>query len=150
MKRDLVDLRASLEHAAVDGILLVEVVERLVVLLEARELGVLLQDAQEERVERAEIHLVRGDVDLLLGEAARDARQELAGSLLGEGRDEDRLGRNVADADEMDDALDDRLRLARAGPGDDEKRAIAVLDDLLFLRLERHAVPRSFSLPRGE
>ena len=113
----------------------VEIVERLVVLLEAGELRMFLENAQKERVHRADVHLVRRNLQSLLHEPTRDARQQFLRGFLGERGDEDRFGSDAASAYKMDDALDNRHRLARPGPCDYEHRTVHIVDDLQFLRI---------------
>ena len=123
-------------HPAIDGVALVEIVERLVVFLEAGELRIVLENAQKERVHRADVHLVRRNLQPLLHEPTRDARQQFLRGFLGERGDEDRFRLDATRANKMDDALDNRHRLARTRTGNDQERTINVVDDLQFLRID--------------
>ena len=69
---DEVQVRQGLEplvEIAVDGILLVKVIEGLVVLLEPRELGIVLQHPQEDRMHRTDVHFVQRNLQPLFGHA---------------------------------------------------------------------------------
>ena len=115
---------AELLDALVQEVLLVELVEQREAALEPGELAEVLQDAQADRVEGAEVHLVQVELDAQLGQPVRDAGGQLARCLVGEGDDQQRLGGDAFVGDEIDDALDQREGLARARPRDDEYRAI--------------------------
>ena len=82
---------------------------------------------------RADIHLVRRDLQALIHKAARNARQKLLCRFLRKGRDEDRLRQHIALADQVHHALDNRHSLARARPGNDQKRTVNMVDDLQLL-----------------
>ncbi len=67
-----------------------------------------------------------------------DALAQLAGGLDVVGQDQEVLGEEVlVRGQEVADALDDDSGLAGAGPGDDDQRPIAVLDDRALLRGQR-------------
>ena len=72
-----------------------------------------------------------------LAEQALDALAHLARRLVGEGDGEDAPRRDAALADQVRDAMRQRARLARAGAGEDQQRAVAVQDRLLLHRIER-------------
>lgn len=79
-------------------------------------------------MESAEVHLVQVELDVQLGEPVGDPGGQLARGLVGEGDDQQRLGRDALVGNEIDDALDQREGFARSGPGDDEHRAIGGQD----------------------
>ena len=97
-------------------------------LRKADQLGVFAQDAREDRVERAHADAARA----VVGEHLRDARAHLLGGLVREGQREDALRRHAL-LDHVGDARGQHARLARAGPGDDE-RGNVVVDDRVALR----------------
>ena len=137
-RRDKIQIRQGLEplvEIAVDGILLVKVIESLVVLLEPRELGIVLQHPQEDRMHRTDVHFVQRNLQPLFGHAVRNARNQFRCSLLGKGRDEDVLRRDLMSRNQVDDTFDNRHRLARTGPGNHQERSVDMLDDLLLLRI---------------
>ena len=96
----------------VEEVLLVELVEQREAALEPGEFAVILQHAQADGVERAEVHLVQVELDVQLGQPVGDAGGQLARCLVGEGDDQQRLGRDALVGDEIDDPLDQREGLA--------------------------------------
>ncbi len=92
---------------------------------------VLPQQGVAERVERrAHRHRRRA------AETGRDLGAELVGGLAAERQDEDLVGRQSLLLHALDDRLDQRRRLARAGSGEHEQRAAGVLDHAALGRVE--------------
>ena len=106
-----------------------QLVERVVAVPELGAVAVLREDAVAEAVDRGDGQLreVARVADLARG--GRQAVAHLERSLLGEGAEHDLPGLRLLQQQEVQRPEDDAVRLARAGPGDDEKRAIEVADD---------------------
>ena len=107
------------------------------------------EEARADRVERAEHDLVRG-----LAEVRDDALAHLARRLVRERDGEDAPRRDGRDVDEVGDAVGDHARLAGAGPGEDQQRAVDGRDGLALGCVEVvedvHRVPAiSVSPERG-
>jgi hypothetical protein len=120
--------RPVVVEVLVEEVLLVELVPDGVVALQAREVAVVVEQAQADTVKGAEVNLVEVDPDAERQQAVGDAGGELGGGLLGEGDDEDGLGRGALDGDQVDDALDHGEGLPGPGAGDDQQRPLAVRD----------------------
>ena len=88
----------------------------------AQPVSVGAQDAQAGRVEGRDPHLLGGRPDQF-----GHPRAHLARRLVGEGDGENAPGRRVAGGEEVGDAPGEHACLARAGPGNDQERAAAVL-----------------------
>jgi len=86
---------AEVLDVRVEGVLLVELVEQREAALEVGELAKDLQQPQADRVERAQVHLVQGELDAQIAQPVGDAGRQLARGLVGEGDDEERLGRDA-------------------------------------------------------
>ena len=69
-------------------------------------------------------------------EQGADAVAHLLGGLVGEGHGEHLVERRVPLLDEVGDAMRDDARLARAGAGENQQRAIDVLDGAALLGIE--------------
>ena len=70
-----------------------------------------------------------------LRQKPRDALLHFAGGLVGEG-DGENIGRRHAPGNQMSDAERDDTRLAGAGPGQDQQRAVQRFDGLALLGIE--------------
>ncbi len=114
---------AIVPDVLVKEVVLVELLHHREVVLEAGIFTILLKPAQADRVERADGHLVEVQADVQRVETVGYPREQLAGRLLGERRDEERLRRHAALRHQICRAFDQRKRLARPWPGDDEQRA---------------------------
>ena len=127
---------AEFLDALVQEVLLVELVKQREAAFEPGELAEVLQDAQADRVEGAEVHLVQVELDAQLGQPVRDAGGQFACRLVGEGDDEQRFGRDPLMLDEVDDSLNERERLTGSRPCNDEYRAFSREDgfELLGIR----------------
>ena len=101
----------------------------------ADRLGVVAEQAIADRVERAAPDATGIDGDELL-----DAAQHLAGSLVGEGQQQDVL-RIDAILDEPRHAVGEGARLAAAGAGDDQQRSLAGHHHFELLGVELLVVP---------
>ena len=100
-------------------------------LRKADRLGVLAQDAREDRVEGS-----HADVAAAVSRHhLRDARAHLLGGLVGEGERQDVVGRHAL-LDHVGDARCEHARLARAGAGDDERRGVVVDHGGVLRRVE--------------
>ncbi len=73
--------------------------------------------------------------DMVLPDAGGDPVAELLGGLAAERQGQDPVGVG-AGLDAADDGLDQRGGLAGAGAGEDQERAVAVVDDALLLLVE--------------
>ena len=119
--REALVVEVELGEAALDQALgVVGVVDREGRLV-AQPLGLAAQDAGAHRVEGRDPHDARHRAD-----EGADAAAHLAGGLVGEGDGEDLVGAHAAHADEVGDAVGEHARLARAGAGQDEQRALEV------------------------
>ena len=65
-----------------------------------------------------------------------DALGHLGGGLVGEGHGQDRVRRDAFLVDQPRDAAGDDARLARAGAGQDEQRAIGSFDGIALFRIQ--------------
>jgi hypothetical protein len=89
------------------------------------------QDAHAARMEGRE-----PDVPRFGAEDLHHPLPHLAGSLVGEGDGQDRLGRDAADADQPGDATREHARLAAAGTRQNEQRTLGGLHGLPLLGVE--------------
>ena len=121
----------------VKKILLIELVKQGEATLESGELSVIFQQPQTNGVERAEVHLIQIELDVQLGQSVGDASGQLACGFVGESDNQQRLRDNPFLCDEIDDTLDQRKGLARAGARDDEHRAIGGEDGFELLGIDR-------------
>ena len=95
--------------------------------------GVRAQDPRAQRVEGAE----RDGGGEVGADAAREALAHLAGGLVGERDRQDLAGVRDAALDEVRGALGHDARLAGAGAGDDEQRAVGAQHGLALLGIQR-------------
>ena len=105
---------------------------------DADRLPVAAQDPGAEGVERARLDVPAGR----LADERDDPLAQLAGGPVREGDGEDLPGRHAADADELGDPMGEHAGLARAGPGEDEERAVGRGDRARLLRVEVGRDPR--------
>ena len=100
--------------------------------LEADQLGVAAQDLDADGVERAEPrHALDGAADELA-----DALLHLARRLVGEGDGEDLAGEGAAGGEDVGDARRQHARLAGAGAGQHQHRAVERFDGRALLGIE--------------
>ncbi len=85
--------------------------------------GVLAQDAREDRMERTHADIAAATA----GQHLPDARAHLFGGFIGKGKSQD-VERRHPLFDHVGDARRQDARLARAGAGDDERRGVVVFD----------------------
>jgi len=91
-------------------------------LKELRQAGVAVMRAQQavaQAVKRADPHAARAD-----RQHRRDAREHLAGRLVGEGNGENAVRTHVSGLDEPGDPGGEDARLARARAGEDQRRLV--------------------------
>ena len=112
----------------------------LIVGVEDREVGaqphhlrMAAQNLHADRMKRAE---PRHPFGALFADQLADAQLHLARRLVGEGHGEDLRGPGAAGREDMRDAGRQNARLAGAGPRQDKKRPLGVLDRLALLRIE--------------
>lgn len=101
-----------------DEIFLIEIIEQPEVTVEPGEFPVILKDTEEEGVERADVHFVEIDGDVLGKELRRNTGYEFFCGFFREGWDENILGFDTF-LDEIDDAIDKGFGFAWAGAGND-------------------------------
>ena len=106
--------------------------------LEADQLGVAAQDLHADRMERAK---PRHALDRLPDHRA-DAGLHLARRLVGEGDGEDFRRARAAEAEDMGDARGQHARLAGAGAGEHQHRAVERLDRLALLGVQPGEIGR--------
>ena len=92
-------------------------------------LAVAAQDPGAERVERAGLHVAAGVAD-----EADDPLPQLGRGPVGEGHRQDLPRPDALDADEVGDAVGEDTRLAAAGAGEDQQRALGRRDRARLLR----------------
>ena len=106
--------------------------------LEADELGVAAQDLDADGVEGAEPrHALDGAADEIA-----DALLHLARRLVGEGDGEDLPGEGAARGEDVGDARRQHARLAGAGAGQNQHRAVERFDRRTLLRVEAVEIGR--------
>ena len=104
------------------------------VVLEAQLGRVATQQVQAKSMERAAAHLLAPPV-----EQRRSAGEHLAGGPAREGQQHDVFGLG-ARLDEVGHAVDERARLARTGPGNDQKRPAQCRRCGILLRVQRTGI----------
>ena len=113
--------------------------------LEADQLGMAAQDLRADRMERAEPRHALDD----LPDHGADARLHLARRLVGEGDGEDFRGARAAEREDVGDARGQHARLAGAGAGQHQHRAVERLDRLALLRIEAGEIRRRHGRARA-
>ena len=123
---------ACLHHGLLIGLVIDGEVFRQAFVADPQRLDIAPQHAHAEGVKGGDERLGQGRV----AEKLLDALGHLGGSLVGEGDGEDGVWRDAALLDEVSDAVRDDARLARAGSGEDEHRAVDGFDGLTLLGIE--------------
>ena len=120
--------------------------------LQADQLGMAAQDLHADRMERAEPRHALDD----LPDHRADARLHLARGLVGEGDGEDFRRARAAEREDVGDARGQHARLAGAGAGEHQHRAVERLDRLALLRVQageigrrRHCARARAAIPPG-
>ena len=121
--REALGVEVELLEAALDEPPAVVLVVDREVALVAEALGLAAQEPRAHAVEGADPHGARDGPD-----EALDALLHLAGGLVGEGDGEDLVGLHVVRLDQVGDAVGEHARLAGAGAGEDQQRALEVRD----------------------
>ena len=122
---------------------LVVLVEDGEVRLEPDQLGVAAQHARGERVEGAEPQALGGAAD-----QRRDPVLHLARRLVGEGDGEDLVRQRLAGHEQMGEPRGQHARLAGAGAGQHQDRAVQRLDRLALGRVEEVEIVHLRGRPR--